>query len=340
LNKTRVGIVGANGYGGGELARLLAGHPHVDVVGYSSRQYEGKPFLDAWAGSAAPEAAFEPAEAVLDRAEVVFLALPNGLAMDMVPGLLEGGKRVIDLSADYRLTPDEYQHWYGKAHSSPALCAEAAYGLPELERSRVREARLVANPGCYVTAGAVALTPLARAGLISGSPVVDGISGISGAGRNAAEFSFAEANENVQAYKVAGTHRHTAEIEANLARAGQAAVVTFTPHVAPFTRGILVTAYVTPSREVSVAELTSLYADAYEEEPFVRVTSSLPQTKATVGTNRCDVSVRLDERANRIVVVSALDNLVKGMSGQAVQNLNLMLGIDETVALPVWASWP
>ncbi|HWG84939.1 MAG TPA: N-acetyl-gamma-glutamyl-phosphate reductase, partial [Deinococcales bacterium] len=223
MTKKRVAIVGANGYGGGETARLLGGHPGIEVVGYSSRQFEGKTFTDAWPGAAGVDALFASAEQAVAAADAVILALPNGLAMDVVPSLLDAGRKVVDLSADFRLPPAEYERWYGKAHSHPDLCGRAAYGLPELERERVRDADLVANPGCYVTASALALLPLARAGLIGGSPVVDGISGISGAGRNAAEFSFAEANENVQAYKVAGTHRHTPEIEANLARAGQAA---------------------------------------------------------------------------------------------------------------------
>ncbi|MBB6099042.1 N-acetyl-gamma-glutamyl-phosphate reductase [Deinobacterium chartae] len=336
----RVGIIGANGYGGGELSRLLSRHPGVELVGFSSRQFEGQPFRKAWP-NADLEGTFENAQAVTERADIVFLALPNGLAMDLVPPLLAAGKRVIDLSADYRLPPEVYAQWYGKTHTSPELCAEAVYGLPELNREALRAARLVANPGCYVTATALALAPLARAGLIEGSVIVDGISGISGAGRNAAEFSFAEANENVQAYKVAGTHRHTAEMEANLARAGQEAVVTFTPHVAPYTRGILVTAYATPARPVSEAELLELYRAMYADEPFVQVLEGeLPTPKAVSGSNRCDVAVRFDARARRIVAFGAIDNLMKGMAGEAVQNLNLMLGLEETLGLPRWGMWP
>jgi len=336
---TKIGIIGANGYGGGQLAHLLSSHPHVEVVGYSSRQFEGQPFAAAWPNSSDLRE-FENAEAVLERSEVIFLALPNGLAMDTVPGLLEAGKKVIDLSADFRLPPEEYVKWYGKEHSSPHLYARAAYGLPELERERIKSASLIANPGCFVTTSALALHPLARAGLISGSVIVDGISGISGAGRNAAEFSYAEVNENVAAYKVAGTHRHTPEMEANLERSGQSAIVTFTPHVAPMTRGILCTCYVTPSRAVSQSELEELYEDTYSNEPFVRFTRDLPTPKATTGSNRCDVGVRYDARANRIVAFGALDNLVKGMSGQAIQNMNLMLGFEETTGLSAWGMWP
>jgi len=321
------------------MAHLLSSHPNVEVVGYSSRQFEGQPFAAAWPNSSDLRE-FENAEAVLERSEVIFLALPNGLAMDTVPGLLEAGKKVIDLSADFRLPPEEYVKWYGKEHSSPHLYARAAYGLPELERERIKSASLIANPGCFVTTSALALHPLARAGLISGSVIVDGISGISGAGRNAAEFSYAEVNENVAAYKVAGTHRHTPEMEANLERSGQSAIVTFTPHVAPMTRGILCTCYVTPSRAVSQSELEELYEDTYSNEPFVRFTRDLPTPKATTGSNRCDVGVRYDARANRIVAFGALDNLVKGMSGQAIQNMNLMLGFEETTGLSAWGMWP
>lgn len=337
--RLKVAVVGANGYGGGEVSRLLTQHPHVEIVGVSSRQYEGQAFTNAWPG-ASLSAVFETADAVTERADVVFLALPNGLAMDVAPALVQAGKTVIDFSADFRLPPGEYARWYGQEHTNPAWFERAVYGLPELTRAQLPGARLVANSGCYVAASALALTPLARAGLIHGSVIVDGISGISGAGRNAAEFSFAEANENVMAYKVAGTHRHTAEMEANLSRAGQDAVVTFTPHVAPYTRGILVTAYVTPSRDVTPQELTELYRDAYANEPFARFTDALPTPKATVGSNRCDVSVRYDARANRIVAFGALDNLVKGMAGQAVQCMNITAGFPEDAGLPTWGMWP
>ena len=339
MTKTKIGIIGANGYGGGQLAHLLSNHPHIEVVGYSSRQFENQPFTAAWPNSSDLRE-FENADAVLERSEVIFLALPNGLAMDTVPELLEAGKKVIDLSADFRLPAEEYVKWYGKEHSSPHLYGQAAYGMPELEREKIKSASLIANPGCFVTTSALALHPLARAGLISGSVIVDGISGISGAGRNAAEFSYAEVNENVAAYKVAGTHRHTPEMEANLERSGVRAIVTFTPHVAPMTRGILCTCYVTPSRDVSQSELEELYGDTYSSEPFVRFTRDLPTPKATAGSNRCDVSVRYDARANRIVAFGALDNLVKGMSGQAIQNMNLMLGFEETAGLSAWGVWP
>ncbi len=338
-HKTKVGIIGANGYGGGQLAQILSSHPEVEVVGYSSRQFEGQPFRVAWPNSN-DNHLFENMEAVLDKSDFIFLALPNGLAMDLVPGILERGKKVVDLSADFRLPAAEYQKWYGKIHSSPELIGQAAYGLPELERLAISQASLTANPGCYVTTAAMALLPLARAGLISGSVIVDGISGISGGGRNADGFSYAEVNENVAAYKIAGTHRHTAEMEANLTRAGQPSIVSFSPHIAPYTRGILCTCYVTPSRETSQAELEGLYHAVFEHEFFVRYTADLPTPKATVGSNRCDVSVRFDARANRIVVVAALDNLVKGMSGEAVQNMNLMLGLPEDMGLSKWGIWP
>ena len=339
MTRQRIAIIGANGYGGGEVARLLATHPSLEVASYSSRQFEGQAFTAAWPG-ATDSRTFLDLKAAANAADTVVLALPNGVAMTVAPGLLAEGKQVLDLSADYRLPARDYETWYGAPHANPELAATAVYGLPEINRASVEGAQLVANPGCFVTATALGLLPLARAGLVGPQVIVDGYSGISGAGRNAAGFSFAEVNENVFAYKVAGTHRHTPEMEANLERCGASARVTFTPHVAPYSRGILVTAYVTPTRAVTNTELRDLYAGAYANEPFVRVVDEPPQVKATTGTNRCDVYSRLDERSGVIVVLSALDNLVKGMAGQAIQNLNLMLGCSEAAGLPTWASWP
>ena len=339
MSKIKVGIIGANGYGGGEAARLLSSHPEIELMGFSSRQFEGQPFNKCWSNSTL-ETVFEDLDTVLGKSDFILLALPNGLAMDLVPKVLAAGKKVIDFSGDFRLPAAEYERWYGKTHTNPAFIAQAAYGLPELERDRIQNSSLVANPGCFVTAAAIAMMPLAQAGLISGGVIVDGVTGISGGGRNSEAYSFAEANENVKAYKVAGTHQHTPEMEANLERAGQKGIVTFTPRVAPFTRGILVNCYVTPSESTTQLDLEALYQDAFLHEPFVHFSSELPTPKAVAGSNRCDVSVKFDARANRIIAFGAIDNLIKGMAGEAVQNMNLMLGLPEDMGLPKWGIWP
>ncbi|WP_460170942.1 N-acetyl-gamma-glutamyl-phosphate reductase [Thermus sp. FJN-A] len=345
-----MGILGASGYGGGELIRLLKAHPGVELVGFSSRKYEGKPLSSAWP-QLWDERPFASQEEVLERAEVVFLALPNGLAMEIAPKALKAGKRVIDLSGDFRLPPEVYEAWYRIPHKSPGLYKEAVYGLPELHREELRGARLVANPGCYVTAATLALAPLAAEGVLRGAFVV-GLSGVSGAGREGEGTFYAEVNENLRPYKVGGTHRHVPEMEQNLGRLlvqgrkvrthGEAKVVrlSFTPHLVPMTRGILVTAEAEVEGSWSQEALDALYRDFYAEEPFVRVLEGLPETKGTLGSNRVDLKPLYEERTGRVMVFAALDNLVKGMAGQAVQNLNLMVGFAEETALPREGIWP
>ncbi len=346
----RVGILGASGYGGAELLRLLQGHPGVELVGFSSRKYEGKPLSAAWP-QLWDERLFLPQEEVVGRAEVVFLALPNGLAMGLVPEILRAGKRAIDLSGDFRLPPEVYEAWYGIPHKSPGLYQEAVYGLPELHRAELREARLVANPGCYVTAATLALAPLAAEGVLKGAFVV-GLSGVSGAGREGEGTFFAEVNENLKPYKVGGTHRHIPEMELNLGRllaqgrtprthgARGEVRLSFTPHLVPMTRGILVTAEAEVEGAWDQGKLDALYRGFYAGEPFVRVLEDLPQTKGTLGSNRADLKPLYEGRTGRVLVFAALDNLVKGMAGQAVQNLNLMLGFPEDTALPKEGLWP
>ncbi|WP_244363638.1 N-acetyl-gamma-glutamyl-phosphate reductase [Thermus brockianus] len=345
-----MGILGASGYGGAELLRLLKAHPGVELVGFSSRKHEGRPLSAAWP-QLWDERPFASQEEVLERADVLFLALPNGLAMGMVPEALKAGKRVIDLSGDYRLPPDVYEAWYGIPHQSPELYREAVYGLPELHREELRGARLVANPGCYVTAATLALAPLAAMGALRGAMVV-GLSGVSGAGREGEGTFFAEVNENLKPYKAGGTHRHIPEMERNLGRLlaqgkparthGEVREVrlSFTPHLVPMTRGILVTAQAEVAGDWSQKALEELYRGFYASEPFVRVLAGLPETKGTYASNRVDVKPVYEERTGRILVFAALDNLVKGMAGQAVQNLNLMLGLPEDTALPKEGVWP
>ncbi len=346
----KVGILGASGYGGAELLRLLKGHPGVALVGFSSRKYEGQPLDQAW-----PQLwdgrPFGAQEEVLEEAEVLLLALPNGLAMELAPKALALGKRVIDLSGDFRLPPEVYEAWYGLAHGSPGLYGEAVYGLPELHREEIRGARLVANPGCYVTAATLALAPLAALGALEGALVV-GLSGVSGAGREGEGTFFAEVNENLKPYKVGGVHRHLPEMEQNLGRVlaqgrsvrthgpKEPLRLSFLPHLVPMTRGILVTVEAEVKGEWDQARLEGLYRDFYAGEPFVRVLDRLPETKGTYGSNRVDLKPLYEARTGRVLVFAALDNLVKGMAGQAVQNLNLMLGFPEDLALPKEGLWP
>ena len=271
--------------------------------------------------------------------DVVFLGLPHGLSMAGAPDLLEGGAKVVDIGADFRLEDaDLYRRWYDLDHSAPDLLEEAAYGLPELHRDAVREARLVACAGCYPTASVLALAPLvdhlARSATdLVGPVVVDAKSGVSGAGRAASMGThFGEVNENVKPYKT-GSHRHMPEIEQSLARLGCDAPVFFSPHLIPMTRGILAACYVTPSKVPTQEAALEIYREFYAGCPFVRVLDDLPQTKATAGSNYCDVTVRVDEDKGLVVALSALDNLVKGASGQAVQCMNLMFDRPEEEGL-------
>jgi N-acetyl-gamma-glutamyl-phosphate reductase len=344
--RIRVGIIGATGYVGAELIRLLARHPNVDLVGLAGRDRHDDPIgghhphlaqTDMLVGTELPEV------------DAAFLALPHGAAAGIVPGLVESGTAVIDLGPDFRLRdPADYPRWYGFEHPRPDLLEQAVYGLPELHRDELialvdATTAIVGSPGCYPTATLLALAPLARAGLI-GDLVVDAKSGVSGAGRDPKpEMMFGEVNESVKAYGLGG-HRHVAEIEQELAvvagREGLdpganpgAIAVDFLPHLIPMTRGILSTNHVRPTRPVTQRELDELYATAYGDEPFVRVVPTPPSTKHTTGSNHVLVHVTLDERIGRIIAIGVEDNLVKGAAGQAVQAFNLVHGLSETAGL-------
>jgi N-acetyl-gamma-glutamyl-phosphate reductase len=343
----KVAIVGASGYTGVELIRLLADHPGVEIACVTSRQNEGEaisaafPSLRKRIGLICDGA--DP-KLIASRAQIVFTALPHQSAMEVIPDLLAAGSKVIDLSADYRLKDvATYERWY-QAHSSPQLLAEAVYGLPELYREQVRGARLIANPGCYPTSIALALAPLLKQGLIDPKTlVIDSKSGTSGAGRGAKVGTlFCEVNEGFAAYGVAN-HRHTPEIEQTLSElAGTEVVVNFTPHLLPVSRGILSTVYASLTPFRSSAELLELFAEHYRDEPFVRVCpqGSLPNIAYVRGSNFCDLGVVSDPRTGRVILVSAIDNLVKGAAGQAVQNLNLLLGLPETTGLTALPLFP
>lgn len=336
----RVGIIGGTGYTGAELVRLVGVHPHASVAMVTSTREAGTPVAALYPSLADGDLVYElfDAAAAKERCDVLFVCAPHGVAMDLVPALTDDEHLVVDVSADFRLADASvYEEWYGVAHRTPDLLARAAYGLPELFRDEVRAAKLVANPGCYPTAALLALAPAVTAGLIDPSTiVVDAKSGVSGAGREPSlGTSFSEVAESVSAYKVAA-HRHTPEIEQTLGRlAGKDVVISFTPHLMPTVRGLMATCYGILARESTTDVVIELYRDHYADEPFVTVLDpgSMPATKHVTGSNACHIGVVADPRSGRLVAVAAIDNLVKGASGQAIQNMNVALGLEETAGL-------
>jgi N-acetyl-gamma-glutamyl-phosphate reductase len=336
-----VAIVGASGYTGLELIRILHCHPEVAVTCLTSEQSAGKKISDVFPTLRGRcDLILENLEPVrvAEKADIIFTALPHKAAMEVVPTFLKLGKRVIDLSADYRLSdPDVYAHWY-EPHINPANLKKAVYGLPEIRRNKIRGAKLVANPGCYPTSIILGLAPLLKAGMIKTDQIIaDSASGVTGAGRAAKVDSlYCEVNEGYKAYGVGGVHRHTPEIEQELSLlAGEPLIITFTPHLVPMDRGILSTIYAVPQAATTTEKLLKLYNDFYTGEPFVRVLppGNLPGTAFVRGSNFCDIAPLVDSRTGRIIIVSAIDNLMKGASGQAVQNMNIVCGFPETMGL-------
>jgi N-acetyl-gamma-glutamyl-phosphate reductase len=336
--KIRVAIVGATGYAALEAVRWLLRHPTAEVALLCSRR-EPQPLIS----DIFPELhgridlrceAIDPA-LIAQRADVAMLCLPAGGAMKITPKLLDAGVKVIDYSADYRLKdPNDYEQWYGVKHADLAHLDEAVYGLPERYRESIRAARLIANPGCYPTSAVLGIIPFLAAGLVEPHDIiVDSASGISGAGREPKqEHHFPERNESFEAYKV-GEHRHMVEIERTLdpfVRRGKTSVI-FTPHLVPMERGILSTIYLKPVQPISVEHAAAMLAEAYAGEPFVRLREALPSTRNVARTNLCDLSVRVVK--SRLIVLSAIDNMVKGAAGQAIQCMNLMFGVEETAGL-------
>ncbi|MEO5358687.1 MAG: N-acetyl-gamma-glutamyl-phosphate reductase [Nitrospirae bacterium YQR-1] len=333
-------ICGASGYTGAELLRLLGNHPDAGVVAATSEKSAGKPATDLFPHLLRFRGLIlEPLnmEALIDKGDVFFLALPHGASQEAVNFLFERGKRIIDLSADFRLRdPVVYEKWYKEKHNYHRALSSAVYGLPELYRESIKEAQLIANPGCYPTSAVLALYPALKQDIVSTTDIViDSKSGVSGAGRKAdLAFSFCEVNNGFKAYGVS-THRHTPEIEQELSAITASDVrINFTPHLIPVNRGMLSTVYAKLKKDISIDEVMELYNETFKDEPFVRVLQKgmFPDTRHVAGSNYCNIGLSIN--ANKtLIVVSAIDNLLKGASGQAVQNMNIMFGFKETTAL-------
>lgn len=352
MKSVRVGIVGAAGYSGEELVRRVLLHPYTELSAITSRQYAGKSLAEVFPKFAhfpkAEELSFiaPDIDALVEACEIVFLALPHGVAAEFAGPLFEKGVKVIDLSADFRLEDAEvYKEFYGHDHPAPELLTKSIYGMPEVHREKIADATLIASPGCYPTSIILPVLPLLKAGLIRSTGIIaDSHSGVSGAGRKAdVGYLYVECNESIRPYGIP-KHRHLSEIEQELSKAaGEQVVIQFTPHLAPVNRGILTTLYLAPTKKFKTQaevdalneEIRSCYERAYYEEPFVRVLkdNALPDTKNVVGTNMLELAWRLDPRTGRLVVMSAEDNLVKGASGQAMQSLNILCGYPETTGL-------
>ncbi|MDO9553741.1 N-acetyl-gamma-glutamyl-phosphate reductase [Rhodonellum sp.] len=334
----KVAIVGASGFTGSELARLLVHHPAVEIMMITSETHTGKPFSDLhpqFYGILDME--LVSASAVENsKPDIIFLALPHGISMDFVAKWEPLGAKIIDLSGDFRLSsPEVYENWYEKNHSYPQGFKNAIYGLPELNADQIKDANLVANPGCYPTASILALSPLfARNTIQKGSVVIDAKSGLTGAGIKAnATTHFSNVNENFKAYSI-GSHRHTVEIEEQLSTLSQNKVtLQFTPHLLPIDRGILVTAYASVTEEMNQEKLDKIYHEFYQDKQFIRLRKSPPGVKDVRGSHFCDICPVWDARTQRVIVVSVIDNLLKGAASQAVHNMNLMLGLSESTGL-------
>ena len=340
--KTKVGIIGATGYTGMELLRFLIHHPNIEITALTSQKYAGIEIgqvFPALTDQIQIKCEELSAQRILEKTDFLFTAVPHKTAMEIVPIFHQKGKRIVDLSADFRLKDANiYEKWYQK-HTAADLLPESVYGLPELHREEIRKAKIVGNPGCYPTGALIGLIPLVKNGLIAHEGiVVDSKSGVSGAGRDVVlESLFCEVNEGVKAYKVFA-HRHTPEIDQELSQVARREIrVTFVPHLIPMDRGILSTLYVRLKKKMKTDELLNAFHDFYRGEPFVRIypKGKLPNTKDVRGSNFCDIGVAVSEPDDRAVVVTAIDNLVKGASGEAVQNMNIMLGYPETMGLDV-----
>lgn len=337
----KAGIIGATGYAGQQLASLLVNHPEAEIKFVSSNSYAGQLFSDIYPQFYKildmPLLSTEEAKAAMSDVDVVFTALPNGLVFELAQLALEKGIKIIDFSADFRLDdPDVYEEWYKTEHTAKDLISKQVYGLAELWRDKIKGADLIANPGCYTTASILAISALLREdGLVDTEHIIiDAKSGITGSGRKKdLSLLYAEAGESVKAYGIAH-HRHTPEIEQELSKvAGKEIQVQFTPHLMPMKRGILATIYVDLKKDVTEDDLYAVYEKYYGDENFIRIRRGMCETRFVVGTNFCDISVRVDRRTHRAIITSCIDNMVKGAAGQAVQNMNVAFGLEETAGL-------
>lgn len=338
----KVGILGATGYAGQQLVWFLNQHDDVDIKFLATHSNDGVPFSDVY-----PHyesfinhicISFKKAEEQLKEIDCLFMALPHGLSFDIASKAIELGVKVIDIGSDYRLLDDEkYQEWYGLPHDAKDLLGYSVYGIPELSKDKIEKALLVANPGCYPTATTLALAPLIKGSMIDlNSIIVDAKSGVTGAGRSAKISSlFTEVNESFKAYGVTN-HRHTPEIEQTIEKlSGVPVTIQFTPHLLPINRGILSTCYTNSAVETNQEELLAYFKEFYQDKPFVRVIDGLPETRHVRGTNLCELTVRYDKRTKRIIVIAVIDNLIKGASGQAIQNMNIMFGLEESKGIDI-----
>ena len=344
----KAGIIGATGYAGGELVRILTGHKDVEIKWYGSRSYIDKKYAEVYQNMfqiVDDKCMDDNMEALADQVDVIFTATPQGLCASLVNEEILSKVKIVDLSADFRIKDvATYEEWYKIQHPTPQFIPEAVYGLCEINREAVKKARLVANPGSYPTCSTLSIYPLLKEGLIDpGTIIIDAKSGTSGAGRGAkVDNLYCEVNENIKAYGVAN-HRHTPEIEEQLSyAAGQPVLINFTPHLVPMNRGILITAYASLKKEVSYEEVKAAYDKYYANEKFVRVLEKdvCPQTKWVEGSNYVDVNFKIDPRTKRVIMMGAMDNLVKGAAGQAVQNMNLMFGLKESEGLELVPMFP
>lgn len=337
----KAGIIGSTGYAGVELVRLLTQHKEAEVVWYGSRSYIDKKYYEVFQNMfqiVDDKCLDDNMDELAKQVDVIFTATPQGLCASLVNEDILSKVKIIDLSADFRIKDvSVYEKWYGIEHKSPQFIDEAVYGLCEINRDKVKNARLIANPGCYPTCSTLSIYPMVKEGLVDvSSIIIDAKSGTSGAGRGAKVNNlFCEVNENIKAYGVA-THRHTPEIEEQLSyAAGEQVLINFTPHLIPMQRGILVTAYANLKKKVSYEEVKAAYDKYYANEKFVRVLDKdvVPETRWVEGSNYVDVNFKVDERTGRVIMMGAMDNLIKGAAGQAVQNMNLMFGLEESMGL-------
>ncbi len=338
----KAAIIGASGYTGAELIRLLEPRDDVQLILATSETYKGQAASGLYPNLAGPNDIIYSSYAGPDTAssaDIVFAALPHGKSMDVVAGLIKAGKKVIDLSGDFRLPdPKMYKDWYGVKHSQTGLLPAAVYGLPEIDLGDIANASLVSNPGCYPTSAILAMAPAVKNNdVYCQDIIVNSISGVSGAGREANQKThFCARSDSVTAYKTGGTHQHIPEIEVYLSElAGEDAKISFTPHLGPFSRGIYTTAYADLTEDLSAEDIYDVYRESYKDSVFVKVLppGTMPELKAVIGSNYCHLGLAVDERTGRLIVVSALDNLVKGASGQAIQNMNIMFGLPEDAGL-------